>query len=106
TGDALVVIAALDVQGTAIELNFNAKVTGDTLAGNVKFGDLGEAPFTGKRKPAGAPPAAAAAPAPPATTPGPSAASGAPRNAGINGNWTIALNVAGQDIPLTGTFTL
>ncbi len=104
TGDALTVVAALDVQGTAIELTFNAKVTGDTLAGNVKFGDLGEAPFTGKRKPAGAP-AAAAAPAP-AASPAPAAAAGAAGNSGINGNWSLSLNVAGQEIPLTGTFTL
>ena len=105
TGDALMVVAALDVQGTAIELTFNAKVTGDTLAGNVKFGDLGEAPFTGKRKAAGTAPAAglapAASPAPATTT-----SSAAAGNAGINGNWTINLNVGGMDIPLTGTFTL
>jgi hypothetical protein len=95
--DALKVVAAIDMQGTALELTFTAKVTGDTLAGTVKFGDFGEAPFTGKRK-AGAPAAAAAAarPAP--------AAAGA--SAGINGNWTIILNIQGMEIPLAATFTM
>jgi len=104
TGDTLMIVAAIDLQGTAIELTFNAKVTGDTLAGNVKFGDLGEAPFTGKRKPAGAPPAPGGTPtAPPAATPAPAGAAG---NSGINGNWSISLDVAGQQIPLAAAFTL
>ena len=104
TGDVLLVVVALDVQGTAIELTFNAKVTGDTLAGTVKLGNLGEAPFTGKRKAA----AAGTAPAPAATaitSAAPETTSSAPgATDGINGNWDISLDMQGQQIPLKATF--
>jgi hypothetical protein len=99
-GDALTVVASLDVQGTALELTFNAKVTGDTLAGTVKLGDLGEAPFTGKRKAVDAAPASARAAAPAA----PAAATTAPAGS-VSGNWNITINVQGQEIPLAATFT-
>ncbi len=98
--DALVVVASLDVQGTALELTFNAKVAGDSLAGTVKFGDLGEAPFAGKRKAGAAASAPAAASARPAQAPAPAAGAGG----NINGNWTIVLNIQGMEIPLTATF--
>jgi hypothetical protein len=105
--DALTVVANIDVQGTAVELTFNAKVTGDTLAGMVNFGGLGEAPFSGKRKgtaasiaaPAAASTASAPAPAPAAAT-STAGAAGA-----ISGNWAISLNVGGQEMPLTASFT-
>jgi len=105
--DALTVVANIDVQGTAVELTFNAKVTGDTLAGMVNFGGLGEAPFSGKRKgTAAATTASASATTAPAPVPAPAAATSTAGAAGaISGNWTISLNVQGNEIPLTASFT-
>ena len=106
--DALKVVAQIDVQGTALELTFDAKVTPTSLAGTVKFGDFGEAPFEGKRK-AGATAAAAAAVAAPAAAPAAAAATTAAPDAaasaaGINGNWNITIDIQGQQMPLTATF--
>jgi len=110
--DALKVVASVDVQGTALELTFDAKVTGDTLAGTVKFGDFGDAPFTGKRKAAGAAATTTTAAAP-ATTTAPAAASttaGATTTAGaatttaggaLSGTWNLTVEIAGNQLPIT-----
>jgi len=43
------VTANIDVQGTSLQLGINGKVDGETMTGNIKFGDFGEFPFTAKR---------------------------------------------------------
>ena len=70
--DALDVAYTLDLQGNAIEIKMTGKLAGDSLAGNLNFGGLGDIPWTAKRKAAGATAAAtatasAAAPAAAAT---------------------------------------
>src|SRR5215471_14143115 len=70
TGNAVAVTAKIDAGGMQLELGFNGTVAGDAMTGNVKIGDFGEFPFTGKRvakSAAAAAAPAAAAPAPPAT---------------------------------------
>jgi len=104
--DAMKVVASVDMQGTPLELTFEAKVTGDTLAGTVKFGDFGDAPFTGKRKAAGAPSgaatnaaAAAARPAAPAST---STSSTTTAGGGaLSGTWNLMVDIAGNQLPIT-----
>jgi hypothetical protein len=101
--NVLSVTAAVDVQGNAITLVFDGKMSGETLAGTVKLGDFGEMPWKGTRKGAGsaAAPAAAAPTAPAATT------AVAPTTAGsglLTGKWDIELDLPGNPIPLTGVF--
>jgi len=62
---ALTMSSRLDLQGNKLDIGMKAKVAGDTMAGNLVVGGLGEIPWTAKRKPAtaastGAAPAAAA----------------------------------------------
>jgi hypothetical protein len=79
-------------------------VTGDTLAGTVKFGDFGDAPFTGKRKAAGAAPAAATTTAPAsATTAASSTSAAATTTAGgaLSGTWNLTVDIAGNQLPIT-----
>lgn len=102
-GDTISIVAPIDIQGMALNLTFDVKVTGDKLAGTVKFGDLGEAPLEGKRKSAAAAPAAAAAAAPAAAPAATAAATTG--SAGISGNWNIVVNVQGAEVPLAATFT-
>jgi hypothetical protein len=108
TGADVNVAADIDIQGMALTLTFTGKVEGDTFNGNVKFGDFGEGPFTGKRAAANAA-AAPAAPAAPASAaaPAPAAAAGAAATGtGATGKWDITLSLAGAgDFPMTATFT-
>ena len=94
--DALTIAYAVPVQGQTIDITMNGKRTGDTMAGMVNFGGLGEAPWTAKRKPAetaGAP-AAAAAPAAPAGVGGPA-----------SGKWDIVLVMGpAGEFPMTADF--
>ena len=63
--DTLTIAYSVPVQGQTIDITMKGKRTGDTMAGMVNFGGLGEAPWTAKRKAEGAAaPAAAAAAAP------------------------------------------
>jgi hypothetical protein len=106
TAGNLKVAGNFDAGGTALEMTFTAKVTGDALAGTVKFGDFGEFPFSGKRGAAAAAPAATAA-APAAGAPGAMArpAAGAAA-AGAGGKWDVVLSIAGAgDFPMTATLT-
>jgi len=100
TGNAVAVTAKIDAGGMQLELGFNGTVAGDAMTGNVKLGDFGEFPFTGKRvvKSATAAPApAAAAPAAPATVNG-------MLNAG--GKWDVTLSIAGVgDLPANANLT-
>ncbi len=91
TGAVVALTARVDVQGTALLLDFKGTVAGDTLNGNVKAGDFGEFPFKGKRA-AGA----AASPAPALN------AAGAQTDAG--GRWDVVIAIPGVGaLPLTAT---
>lgn len=97
TGNDVALTAELSVQGMNLEFAITGKVDGDAIAGNVKVGDFGEFPFTGKRvaKSAAAAPAAAAVP----TSAAAPAAAGGPIN-DLNGKWNITLSIAGMgEIP-------
>lgn len=102
--DVLSVTASVDMQGTPLAIVFDGKLTGETLAGTVKFGDFGEAPWTGKRKPAGAAAAPATTTAPAAaTTTAAAATTTAPAGAGVSGKWNIQIDLPGNPIPITAT---
>jgi len=99
TGNDLALTAELAVQGMNLEFAISGKVDGDAIAGNVKVGDFGEFPFTGKRvaktAAAAAPPAAAAS----AAAAAPAAAAGGPIT-DLNGKWNVTLSIAGMgEIP-------
>jgi hypothetical protein len=94
----------IDVQGMALTLTFQGKVTADSFNGTVKFGEFGEGPFTGKKAAAAAAPPAAAAPTPAPAPPAASAAAGPPAN--VAGTWDVTLSLAGAgDFPMTATLT-
>ena len=97
--DTLMIAYSVPVQGQTIDITMKGKRTGDTMAGMVNFGGLGEAPWTAKRKAEGAAaPAAAAAAAPPA----PEAGVGGP----ASGKWDIVLVMGpAGEFPMTGEFT-
>ena len=97
--DVLSVTAAVDVQGNAIMLVFDGKLTGDTLTGTVKLGDFGEAPWKGSRKAAGA--AAATTTTPAATT---AAVTTTADSGPLSGKWDIQIELPGNPLPLSGTF--
>jgi len=101
TGNDVALSAELAIQGMNLEFGITGKVDGDTIAGNVKVGDFGEFPFTGKRvakTAAAAPPAAAAAAAPAPAAAAAAAASGP--IADLNGKWNVVLSIAGMgEIP-------
>ena len=101
TGNDVALSAELAIQGMNLEFGITGKVDGDTIAGNVKVGDFGEFPFTGKRvakTAAAVPPAAAAAAAPAAAAAAPAAASGPITD--LNGKWNVVLSIAGMgEIP-------
>ena len=98
SGPDVTVGADIALQGASLTLTFTGKVDGDTFNGNVKFGDLGEGPFTGKRAAAkAAAPAAAARPAAPAAT---NAAAG-----DVSGKWDVILTLPGGEMPMTATIS-
>jgi hypothetical protein len=91
---------SIDAGGMTLPLEFAGKLAGETLNGNVKVGDFGEFPFTGKRGAAKA--AAAPSAAPPAAASAASAASGA----GAAGKWNVLLTLEGMgEFPATMTLT-
>ena len=100
--DALDVAYTLDVQGNAIEIKMTGKLTGDTIAGNLSLGGLGDVPWTAKRKGAAGAPAATTATAAAATAaPAASAAAGT----GLTGKWDITFNMGGNPMPASANFT-
>jgi hypothetical protein len=104
TGADVVVVADIDAGGAPLTLTFTGKIEGDAFNGNVKFGDFGEGPFTGKRaaSKAAATPAAAVPPAAaPAATTTDAASAGS-----ISGKWDVMLNIPGAgEIPIAATVT-
>ena len=48
--DALTMSSTLDLQGAKLDIAMKAKLSGDTMAGNLLVGGLGELPWTAKRK--------------------------------------------------------
>jgi hypothetical protein len=98
--DALNVSYTLDLQGNTIEITMTGTVTGDSIAGNLNFGGLGEVPWTAKRK------NGAAAAAAPAAAPAASSAEAAATAPGdVSGKWDVTFNMAGNPMPATATFT-
>jgi len=87
------VTANIDVQGTSLQLGINGKVDGETMTGNIKFGDFGEFPFTAKR--AGAAAAAPAAAAPAAAAPAARAAAPEGSTTDVTGKWDVVINLEG-----------
>lgn len=97
SGGALAITAAIDLQGTSLQLGMNGKLEGEALNGMVKFGDFGEFPFTGKR----AVKAAASTAAPAAPAPASAVGSG-----GASGKWDVILVIEGAgEFPATATLT-
>jgi hypothetical protein len=93
SGGSVAVTANIDVQGTSLQLGINGKVEGETMAGNIKFGDFGEFPFTAKRAGAAAAPVAAAP-----ATPAPAArAAAAPAGSttDVTGKWDVVISLEG-----------
>ena len=72
----------LDLQGNKLDIALKATVTGDTMAGTLVVGGLGEIPWTAKRKPATS--STAAARAPETVLP-----------ADVSGKWNIAMAMRG-----------
>ncbi len=92
-GDSVQLSADVNIQGMALTFGITGKVEGDSMTGNVKVGDFGEFPFTGKR-------AAAAAPASSATAAAATAGAAAPIT-DLNGKWDITLVIEGMgEIPV------
>ena len=82
--NALTMSSKLDLQGNKLDIAMKAKVSGDTMAGNLVVGGLGEIPWTAKRKPGQRPagPGAATAPAAAAAV-------------DVSGKWDIAMVMSG-----------
>ncbi len=92
TGDDVKLTADINIQGMALTFAIDGKVNGDAMDGNVKVGDFGEFPFTGKR--------AAAKPAAAAVTTNGSAAAAAITD--LNGKWDIKIVIPGAgEFPAT-----
>jgi hypothetical protein len=81
--DALRVSSAFEIQGNKLDFALTATVTGDTMAGKILVGGLGEVPWTAKRKILGA--------ASPASQPAQEAVTAAD----VSGKWEIKMNLGG-----------
>jgi hypothetical protein len=102
TADGVQLSAEINVQGMALTFGIDGKVAGDEMTGNVKVGDFGEFPFTGKRAAATAAPVAAAAPpaAPPVA--GTTGTAGGAAISDLTGTWDIKLVIQGMgEMPAT-----
>jgi len=98
TGNDVALTAELAIQGMNLEFGITGKVDGDNIAGNVKVGDFGEFPFTGKRVAKTASAGAPAATAVPVAAA--SAAAGSEAITDLNGKWNVVLSIAGMgEIP-------
>jgi hypothetical protein len=80
---ALTMSSRLDLQGNKLDIGMKAKVAGDTMAGNLVVGGLGEIPWTAKRKPAAT------------SSPGAVTAPEAAAPVDISGKWNIAMAMPG-----------
>ena len=88
TNGTMAVNATVAMQGLSLQLGLNGKVDGDALSGTAKVGNLGEFPFTGKRKASGTAPATA--------VPAPGPAADAPSASGnLTGPWDVTLILPG-----------
>jgi hypothetical protein len=54
-GNEIKFTLTISPQGQDLQIDYSGDVDGDTMKGKVKFGDLGEGTFTGKRADASAP---------------------------------------------------
>lgn len=100
TGGGVKLSADVNIQGMALTFGIDGKIDGDKMAGNIKVGDFGEFPFSGKRAAA----SAAAAPAAPAASAASAtgAAAGGAAITDLNGKWNITLVIAGMgEVPAT-----
>jgi hypothetical protein len=103
TADTVQLSADINIQGMALAFGIDGKVAGDQMTGNVKVGDFGEFPFTGKRTAASAVADAAAA-APPVTPPatGTTGTAGGAAITDLTGTWDIKLVIEGMgEMPAT-----
>jgi hypothetical protein len=101
--DALNVVYTFDMQGNAIQITMTGTVAGDSIAGNLSLGGLGDVPWSAKRKAAvagtnGSTAAGLAAGA------GAGAASAGGSTTDVSGKWDITFNMAGNPMPATATF--
>ena len=81
--NALTMSSKLDLQGTKLDIAMKAKLSGDTMAGNLVVGGLGEIPWTAKRKPGSA------------RAPGTATAPAAASAVDVSGKWDIAMVMNG-----------
>ena len=79
---ALTMSSRLDLQGNKLDIGMKAKVAGDTMAGNLVVGGLGEIPWTAKRKPAAT------------SSPGAVTAPEAAAPVDVSGKWNIEIGRA------------
>ena len=49
-GKAVMFSITINVQGQSLKIDYSGEVTGDAMAGTVKFGDYGEGKWSGKKK--------------------------------------------------------
>jgi hypothetical protein len=102
TADGVQLSAEINVQGMALTFGIDGKVAGDEMTGNVKVGDFGEFPFTGKRAAATAAPVAAAAPPPAPAVAGTTGTAGGAAITDLTGTWDIKLVIQGMgEMPAT-----
>jgi hypothetical protein len=47
---AIVFSITINLQGQSLKIDYSGEVTGDAMAGTVKFGDYGEGKWSGKKK--------------------------------------------------------
>jgi len=80
---ALTMSSKLNLQGNKLDIAMKATVSGDTMAGNLVVGGLGEIPWTAKRKPAAI------------SSTGAAAAPGAAAPVDVSGKWNIAMAMRG-----------
>ena len=81
--NALTMSSKVDLQGNKLDIGMKAKVSGDTMAGSLVVGGLGEIPWTAKRKPGAA--------SSDGTTRAPEAAPAVD----VSGKWDIAMVMRG-----------
>ena len=79
---ALSMASTLDLQGNKLDIALKARLTGDTMAGHLAIGGLGEIPWTAKRKAATS--AGGVPPAPQEPTAG----------VDVSGQWDIAMQMS------------
>lgn len=104
--DALSANYTLNLQGNSLEITMTGTVAGDSIAGNLNIGGLGDVPWTAKKKTAAAAAASSAAPAAAAAaTSTPAPAASAASTTDVTGKWDITFNLAGNAMPASGNFT-